>query len=154
MIWDDASYHPNCRSTMDRWNRRVIKRLASDCNHSLRVKAKCRARDSKAKFASNQQWHKPSHVKVIRGRNKPQSLGIFHMAGDWDVDATVRRKHPMRVMLISNVDVENRFANGTQGRIFCWHPGSVGRRGGGMKALDADHPNLSVKFVKELSYKR
>ena len=48
-------------------------------------------------------------------------------------------------MLIANVDVKQRFANGTQGRLLWWHPGSVERR----KALASSHPDLQARFAKE-----
>jgi hypothetical protein len=54
----------------------------------------------------------------------------------------------MRVMLISNIDVKQRFANGTQGRLLYWHPGFVEKS----KFLPASHPDLLVRFVKENAY--
>ena len=53
-------------------------------------------------------------------------------------------------MLTQNIDVEQRFANGTQGRLLCWHPcgeSQAKRR----KVLQASHPELSCRFVKESS---
>ena len=61
--------------------------------------------------------------------------------------ASVHRK---RCMLTQNIDVEQRFANGTQGRLLCWHPcgeSQAKRR----KVLQASHPELSCRFVKESS---
>jgi hypothetical protein len=69
----------------------------------------------------------------------------LQLAGDWLYDAGSRPKHLMRVMLVSNIDVKARFANGTLGRLLCWQPGSVEKG----KALLANHPQLSVRFVKE-----
>ena len=46
---------------------------------------------------------------------------------------------------MSNLAVEDRFANGTQGRLLHWFPDSVARR----QALPASHPELLVRFAKE-----
>ena len=54
----------------------------------------------------------------------------------------------MRVMLISNLDVPMRFANGTQGRLLTWHPGSTENK---RKCIPAYHPDLVARFVKESS---
>ena len=52
-------------------------------------------------------------------------------------------------MLTNNLDVEQRFANGTQGRLLCWHPS--GETGDKRRKIQASHPELSVRFVKESS---
>ena len=48
-------------------------------------------------------------------------------------------------MLVSNMAVDNRFANGTQGRLLHWYPESVASN----KALPASFHDLLVRFVKE-----
>eukprot|EP00973_Karenia_brevis_P065935 9165456-Karenia_brevis.AAC.1 len=55
----------------------------------------------------------------------------------------------MRAMLLSNHAVDQHFANGTQGRVVMWHPTT----GTGPKwnKVDAVHPELFVRFVKESS---
>ena len=72
------------------------------------------------------------------------------MAGDWHVDSETmplpNRPYLMRVMLVANVAVDMRFANGTQGRLLHWFPDSVARG----KALSAGHPELLMRFAKEL----
>ena len=60
------------------------------------------------------------------------------------------RPHMMRAMLVSNIDVDQRFANGTQGRLMYWVP-EKNQRG---KALYSSHPELSVRFVKEASLQK
>ena len=61
------------------------------------------------------------------------------------------RPHQMRVMLVANLAVENRFANGAQGRLLHWHPaGTTDAR----RAIVASHPELLVRFVKEQALKR
>jgi len=51
----------------------------------------------------------------------------------------------MRVMRVSNLAIDQRFANGTQGRVLHWFPASVMSK----KALPASHPELLVRFAKE-----
>ena len=52
----------------------------------------------------------------------------------------------MRVMLISNLAVDQRFANGTQGRLLMWHPGATENK---RRALPAYCPDLLTRFCKE-----
>ena len=52
-------------------------------------------------------------------------------------------------MLVSNIAVENRFANGTQGRLMNWYPEKASDDG--RKALLSSHPDLMARFVKETS---
>ena len=54
----------------------------------------------------------------------------------------------MRCMLISNLAVEQRFANGTTGRLLRWHPGATENK---RRALPAYNPDLLARFVKESS---
>ena len=51
----------------------------------------------------------------------------------------------MRVMLVSNLSIEQRFANGTQGRLMYWNP----ERAEKGKALYSSHPELLARVVKE-----
>eukprot|EP00973_Karenia_brevis_P038357 5288031-Karenia_brevis.AAC.1 len=51
----------------------------------------------------------------------------------------------MRVMLVSNLAVERRSADGTQGRIILWSPDVENPK----KAVKADHPDICVRFAKE-----
>ena len=53
----------------------------------------------------------------------------------------------MRIMLVSNVAVDQRFANGTQGRLLSWAPALVESK----KALSAGHPEITARFAKESS---
>ena len=48
-------------------------------------------------------------------------------------------------MIVSNLAVENRFANGTQGRLMSWYPAKIASN----KAVLASHPELVARFVKE-----
>ena len=80
---------------------------------------------------------------------KTQALWNLHLAGDWhpasETGRPAARPHMMRAMLVSNLSVEDRFANGTQGRVLHWYPPSAPRG----KALSASHPELVVRFAKE-----
>ena len=58
------------------------------------------------------------------------------------------RQHMMRVMLISNIAVDERFANGTQGRLLHWHPGATESK---RRALPAYCGELLARFCKETS---
>ena len=76
-----------------------------------RIKAKVRARG-----ARSQHWYNESRVQMLRRKCRTQSLFNLHLAGDWHHSAetmpTGSRPHMMRVMLISNLAVDQRFANG------------------------------------------
>ena len=51
------------------------------------------------------------------------------------------------MMLTANLAVDQRFANGTQGRIMMFNPASVELK----KALPSSHPELIARFLKESS---
>ena len=51
-----------------------------------------------------------------------------------------------KVMMIQNIAVDQRFANGTQGRLLHWHPSATQSRG---KALPAYCQDLLGRFCKE-----
>ena len=51
-------------------------------------------------------------------------------------------------MRISNLAVDQRFANGTQGRLLHWHPGATENN---RCALPAYCPDLLARFCKESS---
>ena len=106
-------------------------------------------------------------------------LWVLQLAGDWHASEETAVPHPephlMRVMLVSNLAVEQRFANGTQqkaesrelraesreprgesrepraertqGRLMSWHPSQISNK----KAVLASHPELTARFVKESS---
>ena len=52
----------------------------------------------------------------------------------------------MRCMLIANLAVDQRFANGTTGRLLHWHPGSTENK---RRAIPAYNPDLLARFCKE-----
>lgn len=55
----------------------------------------------------------------------------------------------MRVMLVSNLRVESRFANGAQGRLLYWSPDPKGN-----VPVPAYHNDLVLRFVKESSLQK
>ena len=72
----------------------------------------------RARGSRSQQWYAESRVQMFRKKCRSQSLWTLHLAGDFHVGSEVMpfgpRPHMMRVMLISNLAVDQRFANGTQ----------------------------------------
>ena len=54
----------------------------------------------------------------------------------------------MRAMLIANIAVDQRFANGTQGRVLHWSPDAAAKTS---KAVPAYSPEVLVRFCKESS---
>ena len=107
------------RRYRDKWNRTVVRRIAKVHNHSLKVKGKCRARG-----ARGQQWYHDHRVQFIRRRVRTQSLWNLHLAGDWhtasETAPAASHPHLMRVMLVSNLAVDQRFANGAYNVMCVW----------------------------------
>ena len=68
--------------------------------------------------------------------------GDFH--GRFETKQALHRPHHMRVMLTSNLAVDQRFANGTQGRLLHWSPPEVE----GSKAVPASHPDISARLLR------
>jgi len=100
------------RRYRDRHNRTVVRRVAKKHNHTLKVKAKCRPRGARGQFYSD------SKVQNLRRRARTQALFNLLLAGDFHAASETKdlpmRPHKMRVMLVSNLAVDQRFANGTQ----------------------------------------
>ena len=112
------------RRYRDKWNRTVVRRVSKKHNHSIKIKAKVRARGTRS-----QNWYNETRAQFVRKKARTQSLWNLHLAGDWhhsvETLPTGPRPHLMRTMLISNLAVDQRFANGTTG-LFCknwpvWH---------------------------------
>ena len=137
------------RRFRDRWNRTIVRRLAKTRNHTLKVKARVRARGIRG-----QQWFNERRTQLARKRSRTQALWNLHLAGDWHPDSETKappsRPHMMNTMLVSNLAVDQRCANGTQGRVLHWFPGSVESK----KALTASHPELIARFAKESALRK
>ena len=135
------------RRYRDKWNRTVVRRVSKKHNHSLKIKAKVRARGVRS-----QQWYSEQRVQYLRKKCRAQNLWNLHLAGDWhytmETVARGPKPHLMRVMLISNIAVDERFANGTQGRLLHWHPGATESK---RRALPAYCSDLLARFCKETS---
>ena len=104
------------RRYRDRWNRIIVRRVAGTHNHTLKIKARLRA-----KGVRGQQYYSEAKTSWIRKRARTQNLWLLQLAGDWhpchEVKTPHTRPHLMRCMLVSNLAVDQRFANGTQGRM-------------------------------------
>ena len=135
------------RRYRDKWNRTVVRRVSKKHAHSLKIKAKVRARGVRS-----QQWYSEQRVQYLRKKCRAQNLWNLHLAGDWhytmETVARGPKPHLMRVMLISNIAVDERFANGTQGRLLHWHPGATESK---RRALPAYCSDLLARFCKETS---
>ena len=55
------------------------------------------------------------------------------------------------MMLTANLSVQDRMANGTQGRLLQWQPD---RDADDKKALLASHPELQARFLRETALKK
>ena len=124
-----------------------MRRIAKVHNHSIKVKGKVRARGVRS-----QQWYSDQRVAYLRKKCRAQSLWNLHLAGDWHHSMETMQRGPkphlMRVMIVSNIAVNERFANGTQGRLLHWHPGATESK---RRALPAYCPDLLARFCKESS---
>ena len=80
----------------------------------MKFKAKVRARGTRS-----QNWYSETRAQFVRKKARTQSLWNLHLAGDWhhsvETMPTGSRPHLMRCMLIANLAVDQRFANGTTG---------------------------------------
>ena len=98
------------RRYRDAWNRTVLRRLAKNHAHSLKIRAKVKAKGSESFFGQRRSnW--------VRSKARTQALWSLHLAGDFhetfeNVPIRTNHIHKMRVMIISNLAVDQRFANG------------------------------------------
>ena len=131
------------RSYRDRWNRIVLKRSAKKHDRSLKVKAVFSNATNKDRTIEG------NAVANIKRVVRSQSLLKLHLAGQWMHDQPAlhkKRPHLMRAMLVANLDVQNRFANGTRGRITSWSPDIDDSMA---DTVAANHPELVVRFFHE-----
>ena len=135
------------RRYRDKWNRCIVKRIAQNSAHDLKIKARVRAPGQRGTG-----WYGEKRVQFLRRKSRPQALWMLHLAGDFheafETEPLVNpdKRHMMRVMLTSNLAIDQRFANGTQGRIMYWHPKKTDNQ---RMALPASHPEIMARFVKE-----
>ena len=107
------------RRFRNRWNRTMVTRISKEANHNLRIKARVRARGSRG-----QNWYSETRSQFVKKKARTQSLWMLHIAGDFHESLERERPKPtkpvlMRVMLVSNLDVKQRFANGTSHLFWC-----------------------------------
>ena len=102
------------RRYRDKWNRTVVRRVAKSHNHTLKVKGKCRPKGARGQFYAD------SKVQHMRKQARTQALFNLLLAGDFHSTSETKdlpmKPHMMRVMLVSNLAVDQRFANGAQDR--------------------------------------
>ena len=131
------------------WNRTVVRRIAKERKHTIKIKGVCKPRS-----AAGRQCFTDQQFERIRRRVRPQCLFNMNLAGDGHADAEDTPisgvQHLMRVMLVANLAVDQRFANGTQMRVLYWHPRRTDRRN---KPLRATDPELLVRCAKEAALK-
>ena len=100
-------------------------------------------------------------VSFIRSKVRTQHAWLLHLDGDFhgafETKQVLHRPHHMRVMLTSNLAVDQRFANGTQGRSRRLEgctgksPRHIGPIYRSSKTYKVQHTisNISARFVKE-----
>ena len=166
------------RRYRDAWNRVVLRRIAREHNHSLKIKARVRAQG-----ARGQNWYGEKRTKVVRSKARTQNAWLLHLAGDhhsnFEDKPLTRSPHLMRCMLNANLAVDQRFANGSSRARFasarcscccsfrmsrielflCFVCSRLPRTQGRLlhwgpavdhkKAVPASHPEISARFVKE-----
>lgn len=105
------------RRYRDAWNRCVTRRISKSHNHTVKIKAKVRARGQRG-----QNWYSDRRVSFLRSKCRTQNSWLLHLAGDhhasFETKPLLHRPHLMRCMLTSNLAVDQRFANGTR-RFIC-----------------------------------
>ena len=134
------------RAYRNRWNKEVLARSAKAFQRSLKVKATFCARGTQG------QWIRDSAAAAIRRVVRSQCLLNLRLAGQWLQDAprlNSERPHCMRAMLVANLDVPHRFANGCLGRVTSWSPEYTSSR---RAPVPAHHPDVGARFYHESSF--
>ena len=93
----------------------MVKRIGEKHAHTLKVKARVRAKGQRGTGYYNQ-----TMVNYLRKKSRTQMLWTLTLSGDWHIDyeteavPDLHARHMMRCMMTANVAVDQRFANGTQ----------------------------------------
>ena len=86
--------------------------LTQQIKSTLEIKARIRARGTRG-----ENWYSDRRAEWARKKARTQALWYLQLAKDFhgilETETPHPRQHLMRCMLVSNVDVEQRFANGT-----------------------------------------
>ena len=105
--------------------------------------AKVRARGTRG-----QNWYSDKRVAFIRSKVRAQNSWLLHLAGDFhpnfETKQVLHRPHLMRCMLTGNLAVDQRFANGTQGRLLHWCPADAAVEGS-KRAVPASHLDICAR---------
>ena len=97
----------------DAWNRNLVRRIGRIHNHTLKIKARVRA---KGQRGSN--WYGEKRVEYLRRKCRTSNLWLLQLSGDFrpsfetEPIADLEKHHIMRAMLTANLAVDQRFANG------------------------------------------
>ena len=97
----------------DAWNRNIVRRIGRTHNHTLKIKARVRA---KGQRGSN--WYGEKRVEYLRRRCRTSNLWLLQLSGDFHPSfetepiVDLEKHHMMRGMLTANLAVDQRFANG------------------------------------------
>ena len=128
------------RRYRDAWNRALVNRIAKYHSHTLKVKSRVRAKGQRGAG-----WYGEKKVAFLKRKVRTQNLWLLHLAGDFHQEYETEdlvdpsKRHMMRAMLTANVAVDQRFANGTQGRIMMFHPTKTKDK---YSALPSSHKDL------------
>lgn len=97
----------------DAWNRNIVRRIGRTHNHTLKIKARVRA---KGQRGSN--WYGEKRVEYLRRKCRTSNLWLLQLSGDFHPSfetepiVDLEKHHMMRTMLTANLAVDQRFANG------------------------------------------
>ena len=98
------------RRYRDAWNRKLVKRIGLTHNHTLKIKARVRARGTRGA-----NWYGEKKVTNLRRKCRTQHLwhlqlaGDFHEAFEEEEITDPSKRHLMRAMLTANIAVDQRF---------------------------------------------
>ena len=86
---------------LDRWNRTIVRQLARTRNHTVRVKARVRARGVTGHQKTGLQYFNERRTELCRAKARAQQIWSLQLAGDWFPDYETKvpalRPHYMRV---------------------------------------------------------
>ena len=99
----DAQFSPNAFSCIGVW----------PCATNTNFVFFCRLRILIFTKARGQNWYNDRQTDWVRRKARTQAPWLLHLAGDWHAILENEKPHPrphlMRAMLVSNLDVEQRF---------------------------------------------
>ena len=138
------------RRYRDAWNRTLVKRIAKSHSHTLKIKSRVRSKGQRGAG-----WYGEKKVAFLKRKVRTQNPWLLHLAGDFHQEYETEelvdpsKRHMMRAMLTANIAVDQRFANGTQGRIMMFHPMKTKDK---RSALPASYKDLMAQPKQHRSY--